>query len=56
MGLFASRGKIATAKIKLVLNAILPLEQWFFTFLMLLTLKYFDAYQLSLPFLQKQQL
>ena len=50
---FASKGK------KKLLNAILPLEQWFFTFLMLLLLKYFDvSYCISVwpTILEKQQL
>ena len=42
---FSSEGKI-----EMVLNAILPLQQWFFTFFVLLPLKYFEAYELSLPF------
>ena len=42
---FASEGKIV-----MVLNAILPLEQWFFIFFVLLPLKYFEVYELSLPF------
>ena len=46
---FASEGKR-----KIVLDAILPLEKWFFTFLMLLPLEYFDVHQL--PFLKEQQL
>ena len=37
------------SKIKVVLNAVLPLEQRIFTYLMLLSIKCFDVYQLGLP-------
>ena len=40
----------------MVLNTILPQEQGFFTFLVLIPLKYFDVYELDLPFLEKHQL
>ena len=38
----------------MVLNTILPPEQWFFNFLRLLHLKYFNVpvYKLGLPFLE----
>ena len=48
--------KLSKGKIKMVLNTILPLEQGFFTFLVLIPLKYFDVYKLDLPFLEKHQL